>query len=257
MNFLIVVTGYNCQPLVEKCIESLRAQTYVKWTAIVISDGSTDHTYYEAIKYSDNDNRIAVKGYKKNKAAAYRRYKAIHNSGNSKQSEETVIVLLGLDDHLLPNALERIKQEYDKGKWMTYGNWVDQYGKGLPHDFELDFPEEVHAERSYRKVKYRSTAPNTFKKFLFDQIPASDFKLNGKWIDTTTESELMFSCLEMSGKERIGVIKDHIYHYNRNLPGGTLARLGGEYKMTGAEYKMHVYSRIIIRPKKPLLIREL
>jgi hypothetical protein len=81
---------------------------------------------------------------------------------------------------------------------------------------------------------------------LFDYIPKEDFKLNGKWIDTTTESELMFSCLEMSGRHRIGVIEKPVYLYNRTLPNGTQKRLG-------QAYKNEVYAQIIARPKKDLL----
>ena len=40
----------------------------------------------------------------------------------------------------------------------------------------------------------------------------------------------MFSCLEMCGKERIGIVWKYIALYNRNLPNGSLKRLGREYK---------------------------
>ena len=105
---------------------------------------------------------------------------------------------------------------------------------------------------------YRSTAPNTFKKFLFDEIPDEDFKVFGKWIDNATETELMFSCLEMCGKDRIGVITEPIYLYNRTRGGNTKHR---NYKhngqiMSGIDYKMKVvYPEIVKRKKKPLLKR--
>lgn len=242
MDFLIVSSGFNCKQQVKNCYNSLLAQTYKNFKAVLISDGSTDGTNEELLKLKNK--KVEVEIYDYNIGAAKRRYDAIHKHANSK---ETIIVLLGLDDKLLPNALEVIKKEYEQGKLMTYGNWVNQKGKGLPKDFHLEFDEETHKNRDYRKVTYRSTAPNTFKKLLFDNIPENEFKMNdGRYFDTTTESHLMFSCLEMCGKERIGIIYEPIYVYNQNLPQGTLNRLGRDYK-----YK--VLKEVINRPKYNLI----
>ena len=244
LDFLIICSGLNCSTNVKKCYDSLIAQSYSNFKAILISDGSTDSTATELNKIKDLDSRITVEIHPENKGAAYRRYFAILNS---KAHEETVICLVGLDDHLFPDALHTVKEKYDAGNWMTYGNWINQHKVMLPQGF-LNFDESTHATRDYRKVVFRSTALNTFKKFLFDNIPVEDFQLNGKWIDSTTESEVMFSCLEMCGPSRIGVIEKAIYHYNARLPNGTLSRLGSDYKYS-------LYNQIIARPKKSLLIR--
>jgi glycosyltransferase involved in cell wall biosynthesis len=252
MRFEVICTGWNCLSYVDKCVRSVQKQTYGNWHLHLISDGSTDGTG-EALKRYVSE-KVSIHIFDENLGAAKRRMDCIRPLDS-----ESVCLLLGMDDELLPNCLNRVRQEYDKGKWMTYGNWKDQRGSGMPDSFNLDFDAETHRNRDYRKVLYRSTAPNTFKKFLFDQIPDEDFQLNGKWIDSTTESELMFSCLEMCGKERIGIIKDHIYLYNRGRVGGTLQRtfeFEGK-KMSGADYKMKViYPEIVKRPKKPLFNKD-
>lgn len=249
MKFLLIVTGYNCPRYVWNCFMSIQKQTYKNFRAIFIDDGSTEsnamsNTYSSLIGF-DPLNKFSFRTYTENKGATFRRYEAIKSSG---ENEETVILFLGMDDELLPDCLEIIKKEYDAGKWMTYGNWINQKGIGLPADFKLEFSFGTHYHRDYRKVVYRSTAPNTFKKFLFDRIPEEDFKINGEWITTTTESEVMFSCLEMCGKNRIGLIKKYIYLYNMNRPESSTKRLGHEYKRK-------ILSIIKSRPKKPLLER--
>jgi len=171
--------------------------------------------------------------------AAKRRFDAIYKYA----SDDDIVLLLGMDDELLPNCLNRISKEYEAAKWMTYGNWIDQHKQGLPVDFNLYFDNEIHENNSYRKVLYRSTAPNTFYAWLFKLIPEDDFKIDGGWITSTTESEAMFSCLEMSGPDRIGVIEDYIYLYRKNLPGGTLKRLG-------VDFKYQLYDVIIQRTPK-------
>lgn len=225
MKFLIVVTGYNCEQYVESCYNSLvNLKGGLPWRAFFVNDGSTDQTW-QRIQSVIKDGRVRGVNFPDNSGAAKRRYEVIKNA-----DPDEVCILLGMDDELLPDALNVISEQYAGGKWMTYGNWIDQNGSGLPANFEFDFPADVHAARSYRRHSYRSTAPNTFYAYLFHQIPVNDFKIDGKWIDSTTESEVMFSCMEMCGKERIGIIREKIYLYRRNLPGGTLKRLGKEYK---------------------------
>jgi glycosyltransferase involved in cell wall biosynthesis len=249
-DFLIIVTGFNCEQYVEGCAKSLIEQTYSNWRAIFCDDGSTDETAMRCIELEKNP-KFSWSTTDQNMGAAWQRYHAINEASKDFDdiTEETIILLLGMDDQLLPDALETINKEYLKGKYMTYGNWVNQHGKGLPKDFPLHFDEETHRTGNYRKVKYRSTAPNTFKKFLFDQLTPEDFQIEGKWIDSTTESPVMFACLEMCGKNRIGVIEKPIYMYRENLPTGTLKRLG-------VDHKYRIYNQIINRPKKPLLMRD-
>lgn len=246
MRFRIICTGYNCDQYTGKAVESVLNQTHKDWKLYLVNDGSTDNTATILNRYKWNNN-ILVFNHEKNKGAAYQRYYTINYYANA---DTDVIVLMGMDDELLPDCLETIAKEYESGKWMTYGNWVNQYGDGLPSDFKLDFDKKTHENRDYRKVQYRSTAPNTFYAFLFKQIPPEDFMINGKWLDTTTESETMFSCLEMCGKDRIGVIKKQIYLYNQNLPNGTQRRLG-------QAYKNDIYAQIIKREKKNLYVRSL
>ena len=239
LEFYIIASGYNCAPLVQKCYDSILKQTYSNFAAILISDGSTDQTG-DILNSLPEDPRIQVLIQSNNRGACYHRYYSIHNL----YDPEIVILFLGLDDELQPNALERIKQEYDKGCLMTYGNWANEIGKG--NSMVLDFPNEVHENRSYRQAKYRTTAPNTFKKKLFDRMRLEDFQHEGKFFDVCTEGPFMYAFLEMCGKDRIGIIRDYIYMYNQGLPNGTLRRLGKDYKYS-------VLKVIIDRPKQLLV----
>lgn len=234
----IVATGFNCERYVERCVRSVFLQKYQHWNLTLIDDGSKDRTpqYFNRIK----DSRISCHRFIDNQGATFRRYNTIKAMSNN----QSVVLLLGMDDELLPNCLEVIKRKYESGCWMTYGNWVNQIGRGLPSDFQLEFDDATHASRSYRSVTYRSTAPNTFRKFLFDMIPATDFQINGEWIKTTTESEIMYSCLEMSGEKRIGVIHQPIYLYNQH-------RNSVSHRL-GQGYKNRIHEIIKSRPKKPL-----
>lgn len=248
MKFFIIATGYNCAGQVEACYNSLLSlEGNYNYKALLIDDGSTDESLFNkmvALKELKPCKRINIGRSESNHGAARQRFEAIKKSN---LDEEDVIILLGLDDYLLPNALYEIHEQYTKGKWMTYGNWISQFNEMLPDGF-LEFPDEVHNERSYRRERYRSTAPNTFKKFLFDQFTEDDFIFRGEWIKATTESNLMLSCLEMCGKERIGLINEPIYLYNKD-------RLDNAKFRFGRHYQDDIYKWVKNKPKRDLLIR--
>lgn len=242
--FILIVTGYNCERWAQRCIDSINAQTCRNFIAVYIDDGSTDGTRRILEGEERKNDKHIFAYYKENRGAAFRRYEWMPAG-----RQNSIIVLVGLDDWLMPNCLERINEEYEKGVWMTYGNWQDQQQHTvftLSEGFQLEYPDEVHARRSYREEVYRSTAPNTFRRFLYDHIPQERFIYNGEWIKATTESPLMFACLEMCGKDRIGVINEPIYGYQRGRKDRAKMRFG-------KEYQNEIYKWVISQPKFDLL----
>lgn len=242
IHFFIIATGWNCEKYVKRCIDSVRAQTYINWNMTVISDGSTDQTGAEIERYS-RDERVISAIYKDNKGAAFRRFEDLKLQRDLLKG--SVVILLGLDDYLEPNALEVIKKKYEEGAWMTYGNWKGTNGYTLPEGF-LHYHDGAHRTRDYRAFKYRATAPNTFYAHLFDHFTENDFIFEGEWIKATTESNLMLSLLEMCGKDRIGVIEEHIYNYQNDRTDKAAWRFG-------REYQDKIYKWVVKQPKRDLL----
>lgn len=242
LHFFIIATGYNCAEKVKPCIDSVKKQTYKNYTAVFIDDGSDDATGTEIVNRTQKANKLQAVPFFENKGAAFRRYDILKSN---LVQPDSVVLLLGLDDELLPNCLERIKQEYDNGAWMTYGNWIGSDGYTLPDGF-LDFPQSIHEMRYYRSVRYRSTAPNTFRAHLFDHFTEDDFKFRGEWIKATTESNLMISLLEMCGQSRIGVIKEPIYLYN-------IGRVDNARRRFGSAYQDSIYRDVKKRKPRELI----
>jgi glycosyltransferase involved in cell wall biosynthesis len=252
MKYALIVSGYNCLELAKKCVESVKKiQFNGEWIAVLCSDGSTDGTTQYITEIAKNDKRFIAQSTTENYGAAFQRHKAITENGFT---DEDVMILVGLDDEVKPTCLTIIDKQYMAGAWMTYGNWEDEHGSTLQKEgFDMRFTKEVHRERSYRHDIYRSTGLNTFKYFLYKQIPKEDLQINGVWINSTTESEVMFSCLEMCGKERIGVIFEIIAKYNRFNTKRSLNRLGNKYGTNiGREHKYQILAVIKSRPKRNL-----
>ena len=42
----VIIPVYNGQSTLGRCLDSLVAQTYPQWQALVVDDGSTDNTFH-------------------------------------------------------------------------------------------------------------------------------------------------------------------------------------------------------------------
>ncbi len=58
--FSIIIPCYNQADWLKICVQSLQNQTFENWEAIIVNDGSTDHTKETADLLASNDNRIKV-----------------------------------------------------------------------------------------------------------------------------------------------------------------------------------------------------
>ena len=62
----VLITVYNNEKYIEKCIQSLKSQSYKNWEAVIIDDGSNDNTP-KILKKICRDKRFLVKTFKNNK----------------------------------------------------------------------------------------------------------------------------------------------------------------------------------------------
>lgn len=54
----VIIPCYNHGKYLSAALDSLIAQTFTDWEAIIVNDGSTDETDAIATKYSEHDGRI-------------------------------------------------------------------------------------------------------------------------------------------------------------------------------------------------------
>jgi glycosyltransferase involved in cell wall biosynthesis len=243
VKYVFLVTGFNCARWVIKCAKSILDQQKTHWICILCDDGSTDNTLEKINKFASNNTNFYTYHNIKNMGACHTRYYAIQKYKHL-LNDEDVILLIGGDDYLAHNkVLNILDKAYAKGAQVTYGNWKDLYG--LAHQLHV-IPDNVLAARSYRKYKWVTTAINTFKYYLFKQVPISEYIEPGdKWIRNCTDLAVMFPVLELADPKRIIPIKEVIYVYNSRYAHNTIARFG--LKDKGRLNR-------IIRAKQPLFL---
>lgn len=56
----VILPAYNVAKYLPKCLDSLLAQSFTDWQAIVVNDGSSDDSLLTAQRYAERDSRIKV-----------------------------------------------------------------------------------------------------------------------------------------------------------------------------------------------------
>lgn len=99
MKVSIIIPIYNGECYIQKCLESLRQQTYHYWEAICVNDGSKDNSEKLLLKQSSTDSRIKVIS-KNNEGVVKARELGI------KHANGEYIMFLDIDDTLTRDALQ-------------------------------------------------------------------------------------------------------------------------------------------------------
>lgn len=236
IKFLIICTGYNCENYAKRCLESIKSQTYTNYVVSIVDDGSTDKTFSEI--NNNTSPEWVVDQFENNKGTIFARNQAIDNF---KDQQYDAIVLLDMDDYIVPDALKIVEEKYnDPNCLMTYGNYKSKGGKIFDG---LYYSAKTNSERSFRTAeKFRCTHLRTFKRSLYEAVTA--------WSPTKSEIEsypdvhYLFSMMEMAGADRIAIVDEPIYVYNDDNPMQTLRRFGKDNLG---------YDEIIKRPKFDLI----
>ncbi|MDQ1271607.1 MAG: hypothetical protein QG591_237 [Planctomycetota bacterium] len=134
MNVSVIIPAHNAASTLAEALESLRAQTFADWEAIVVNDGSGDETVAIAASFAQKDHRIRVVSQSKAGVSAAR------NTGIGLARYEWLLFLDG-DDWLVPQYFERMTHVLvsDPGLDAVYCRWarVAHDGTCVKEDFCL------------------------------------------------------------------------------------------------------------------------
>ncbi len=109
MKISVVIPVYNAEKYLEKCINSVIAQTYDNWEIVAVDDGSKDNSWEILQHYSKIDNRILVET-KKNEGPGLTRNRGIEIASGD------VIVFIDADDYIEPEYFSLLVEKMEKDK---------------------------------------------------------------------------------------------------------------------------------------------
>lgn len=117
----VIIPAYNCGDDIDACLQSLIAQTYTNWEAVVVCAPSTDNTLEKALQNSTRDPRIVVYPEPKKTNVAIARNKGIDISSGH------LLAFLDGDDFYEPEKLEVTVAAIRGVSWC-----VHKMGRGYP-----------------------------------------------------------------------------------------------------------------------------
>jgi glycosyltransferase involved in cell wall biosynthesis len=126
----ILTTSYNCAEYIEKCINSIRTQTYTDFKCYITDDLSTDNTREVVKKVIDGDDRFILI---ENETKMYQagNYDQVIRGEYDINGEDICIEVDG--DDWLPDSrvFERVVETYNSGDvWLANGSF--RYHDGRP-----------------------------------------------------------------------------------------------------------------------------
>ena len=104
----ILVPVYKVEKYLERCLDSILAQTFTDWECILIDDGSPDNSGKICDEYAKKDERFVVLHHESNKGSA-----AARNTAFNKASAD-YFICVDSDDWVEPNYLEEL---YNKASY--------------------------------------------------------------------------------------------------------------------------------------------
>ena len=128
----IIIPLYNRKDLVKETLDSVIAQTYPEWEALVIDDGSTDDSQKVAESYAIRDSRVRLLQRNREPKGA----NTCRNIG-IKHAEGNFIIFLDSDDLLAPFCLERRIEIFQKNKEKDFLVFPSLFFKNKPYDTSL------------------------------------------------------------------------------------------------------------------------
>ena len=205
----IVINCGLCEDFIGVCLESVRAQTYTDWQALVTIDRRRDRTYERAVEARGGDERIVIT---RNRRRLYPMENLVRAIRRSSADPDDVIVILDGDDWFITDrALQRIAAEHASDDcWMTYGTWISNQ-EGHPGRWPA-YPDDC----DFRSAPWRGTAVRTWKKWLFDLIDDADLRdAKGRYFRVSEDVACMLPMLEMATTRRARHIAEPLMLYNR------------------------------------------
>lgn len=116
--FSILIAQYNNGKFFQDCYNSIIAQTYTHWEAIIVDDGSTDDSMEFIKKLIGSDTRFKILSNAENKGCGFTKKKCIDNANGN------ICGFLDPDDKLSPDAIEvmMIAHQENPNMSLIYSN---------------------------------------------------------------------------------------------------------------------------------------
>ncbi len=202
--FSVVICSLNRAYIIERALNSLLAQTFTQWNAIIVDDGSDDNTFDISKKYIDKYPNISYLYISKRSLGFARNCGIKATSGNC-------ISFLDTDDEYKPNHLELRHNELNNSNIELLAGGIEIIGN--PYVPDANNPDNlIHLNKC--------CVGGTFfiKRSVFDKI--------GYFADLTFADDFEFYNRAQNSGIKIFKVDYPTYIYHRDLSDSICNKVG-------------------------------
>lgn len=203
----IVVPTYNCEKYIENCIESIVIQSYKNIEVIIIDDGSIDNTYEIIKKYITKDKRIKYFT-QENSGPSVARNKGIEKSNGE------YLIFVDSDDIIEKIYVEKLLNRIKSNSFdIACCGYIDKskYGVVKLNDFWIN--KDILNKQEFLECVCNGVGGVLWSKiFRKDIIIENNIRMNPKIF---MSEDLIFILEYCKYINKVGVINEYLYHYNR------------------------------------------
>ena len=211
---MVIVTGfYNAENYIERCLFSIKTQTFKDFKCYITHDLSTDNSVELVKKFIKDDPRFILVNDNEKK---------LYQAGNfdktiryNKDIDDNELIIEVDGDDWLPdsNVFQRINDLYkDNNVWIANGSF--RYSDG-----SMGFSSKQENFENLRAANFTASHIRTWRAFLWRAIKEEDLKdENGYYWQWSGDLCFMYPMLEMSGEEHYRFMTEVNYIYNAENP---------------------------------------
>ncbi len=226
--FSIIVPVYNSEKTLNRCLDSLRAQTYTDFEVRMVENGSRDSSRVLCRKYAEKDARFLLHISEENCGPSGAR-----NIGLD-YAQGSYIAFLDSDDYVEPDYLEVLHQSFEDSDVVFFGyHQISMDGQLLG-----DHIPEVQNDSDYSETLLQLSRQDLFgytwiKAFRREIIGGHRFSRALNLLE-----DEVFACEVLAQPCRISVVPKAILNYATGNAGSLIGRTHPDYcRKVDAAYK--------------------
>lgn len=200
----VIIPAYNAQAYLRECLESVLAQSFSDWEAIIVNDGSTDSTREIATGFTASDSRFRLVSTPNGGLSSAR------NAGIA-EARGQWLTYLDSDDTLYPDALAKLMAA------ASAAENIDIVVAGLSRSRDIAAATDGRVEimsglSALEQGLYQRNVTTSACAKLFRRGVVADIRFP----DGLYYEDLLYCVETLRRSARVAVIGDVIYYYRDN-----------------------------------------
>ncbi len=210
----VVVTIYNVEKYISRCLDSILSQTYRNFELIIVNDGTPDNSMLIAEQYRHRDKRVRLVDYGNNVGLMCARRRGYLEANGD------YVFFIDSDDTIPEDALKYLVSKAETTRPDIVAGQGQHYlcnGTSKQISFRLPYGND-------RKGLYKALTHYAFPHYIWGKLIKKDLLLvhDYKYFDKLTNAEdyaLIYQLAE--NVEKVETIDRVVYNYYQNLGSST------------------------------------